>query len=208
MFVQILTRSLPYALLAILISAGTATATNIWYEPTDGELSDDYLNPTALTLTYGAGGDDIFFQTPESLTTDRDYFTITVASGYELSSLVLTQFDTSPSTNLGFIAVSSGASFATPPASPNPALLLGYALVGTAHVGTDILDDLGAAAGTIGFSGALGSGTYSFWAQDNTAFDEDWTLTFVTSPIPEPSTGLLMGLGLVGLSARRRALRA
>ena len=204
MFVQTLGRCLPYALLALLISTGTATAANIWNEPIDGELSDDYLNPTALTLTIGGASDDVFFQTPESLITDRDYFTITVASGYELSALVLAQFDTSPSTNLGFIAIASGANFPTSGASPNPALLLGYALVGAAHVGTDILDDLGAAAGTIGFSGSLGSGTYSFWAQDNTASDEDWTISFVTSPIPEPSTGLLMGLGLAGFGIIRR----
>ena len=77
-------------------------------------------------------------------------------------------------------------------------------LVGAAHVGTDILDDLGAAAGTIGFSGSLGSGTYSFWAQDTGAFDDIWSITFVTSPIPEPSTGLLVGLGLVGFGMIRR----
>jgi hypothetical protein len=64
-------------------------------------------------------------------------------------------------------------------------------------------------AGTVGCSGPSGSGTYSFWAQDNTAFDEDWTIAFVTLPIPKPSTALLLiSLGLVGLSARRRALRA
>ena len=81
-------------------------------------------------------------------------------------------------------------------------MILGWALVGTAHVGTDILDDLG--TNGIGFSGPLSSGIYTFWAQDNTAFDEDWTITFVTSPIPEPSTGLLMGLGLAGFGMIRR----
>ena len=59
------------------------------------------------------------------------------------------------------------------PISPNPSGLLGYALPSEADSGTDFFDLMGLASGAQGYSGPLGEGDYTFWAQETSPSADD-----------------------------------
>ena len=184
--------------------AASASADLMWDEAIDGDLSDDYQNPTQL-FTKGVNNHVIFTTVGADANggeQDREYFTFTIEEGYELVSLVLDNFETDPETNLGFIGVAQGSVFPTPPDNADPTALLGYALVGLSDVGNDILQAMGNGAGSQGFSGPLGAGTYTWWAQETGPSTDNWDLNFVVTEVPAP--GALALLGLAGLAARRR----
>ena len=182
----------------------TALADLMWDEAIDGDLSSDYLNPTQL-FTKGVNNHVIFTTVGAAENggnQDREYFTFTVAEGFELVSIVLDGFETSPESNLGFISIAEGSVFPTPPDAPDVTSLLGYYLPGVNDVGNDILQVMGQGGGSQGFTGPLGAGTYSFWAQETGPSTDNWDLNFVVTEVPAP--GALALLGLSGLVARRR----
>ena len=186
------------------VIGSTAAADLMWDEAIDGDLSSDYLSPTQL-FTKGVNNHVIFTtigQAENGGDQDREYFTFTVAEGYELVSIVLDGFETSPETNLGFIGIAAGSVFTTPPDAPDPTQLLGYYLPGVSDVGSDILQAMGQGGGSQGFSGALGAGSYSFWAQETGPSTDNWDLNFIVTEVPAPGALALIGLG--GLIARRR----
>ena len=196
------TKNTFFAVLACSAVVGsTAFADLMWDEAIDGDLSGDYLNPTQL-FTKGVNNHVIFTTVGANPDQDREYFTFTIAEGYQLSALILDVFETDPETNLGFIGVAEGSVFPTPPTNADPTALLGYALVGLADVGNDILQAIGQGAGSQNFSGPLGPGTYTWWAQETGPSTDNWDLNFVVTEIPAPGALALLGLG--GLAARRR----
>ena len=181
-----------------------ASADLMWDEAIDGDLSGDYLNPTQL-FTKGVNNHVIFTTIGAGENggdQDREYFTFTVAEGYELASIVLDGFVTSPETNLGFIGIAAGSAFPTPPTAPDVTSLLGYYLPGVSDIGGDILQAMGQGGGSQGFSGPLGAGSYTFWAQETGPSTDEWDLNFVVTAVPAPGALALLGLG--GLAARRR----
>jgi len=130
-------------------------------EMIDGDLSDDRNNPTDITLTLG---DNIITATQQGgASLDRDYFTITVPVGTELTGIVLDGYTVATSTNRGFIGIQAGDEFTEPPTGTDAANILGGLVYGTANLGDNILADAGAAPGFIGFSGPLPAGTYTIW---------------------------------------------
>jgi hypothetical protein len=105
-----------------------------------------------------------------------------------------------------FIAVQSGTTFSVTPAQADPAVLLGYAHYGTANttalVGTNILDDMAAQSGVIGFVPPLIGSDYTFWIQETGAQNVAYSFDFVV--VPESGTGALLALGLLGIALSRR----
>ena len=191
-------------LAACAVCGASATADLMWDEAIDGDLSSDYLNPTQL-FTKGVNNHVIFTTIGAAENggdQDREYFTFEVAQGYELVSIVLDGFETSPETNLGFIGIAAGSVIPTPPGAPDPTQLLGYYLPGVSDVGSDILQAMGQGGGSQGFSGPLGAGSYSFWAQETGPSTDNWDLNFIVTEVPAPGALALLGLG--GLAARRR----
>jgi MYXO-CTERM domain-containing protein len=176
----------------------------MWDEAIDGDLSGDYQNPTVLT-PKGVNNHVIFTTVGANPDQDREYFTFTIDEGYELSALILDVFDTDPDTNLGFLGVAEGTPFPTSPTDPDVTALLGYHHVGVADVGNDILQLMGAGLGAQGFSGPLGAGTYSYWAQETGPSTDDWDLNFIITPVPSP--GALALLGIAGIISGRRRRR-
>ena len=73
------------AVLAVFGSSGAPAAT-AWNESVQGDLSNDRLNPTAVTFTSGSN-QMVGAAGNAGSGVDRDYFKITVASGQELSSI-------------------------------------------------------------------------------------------------------------------------
>ena len=191
------------ALSCSCVFLSSAAADLMWDEAIDGDLSEDYLNPTQLEIK-GVNNHVVFTTIDLTGDPDREYFTFTIAEGYELSAVILDMFDTTPEFNLGFIGIASGSQFSTPPSAPDPGAMLGYALVGTTDVGTDILPFMAEGPGSQGFDGPLGAGTYSIWAQETSIAVDDWDLNFIVTEVPAPGVLALMGLGGVTLRRRRR----
>ena len=189
---------------ALAVFTTAASADLMWDEAIDGDLSGDYLNPTQL-YTKGVNN-HVIFTTVGSASNggeqDREYFTFEVAEGYELASIILDGFVTDPISNLGFIGIAAGDSFPTPPTAPDVTSLLGYYLPGVTDIGGDILQAMGQGGGSQGFSGPLGAGSYTFWAQETGPSTDEWDLNFVVTAVPAPGALALLGLG--GLAARRR----
>ena len=96
----------------------------------------------------------------------------------------------------------TGDYFSVDPANPDVTQLLGYYHYGVADIGLDILPAMGAGPGSIGFTGALGPGDYSFWVRQGGPDAADWDLNFVVTPAPGAIALLAFG-GLLGGSRRR-----
>ena len=194
-------------LAACAFLAGTASAGIMWDESIDGDISGDYMNPTQM-YTVGVNNHVIFTTVGDDPDEDREYFTFTIAEGYELASIVLDGFDTDPESNLGFLGVASGTSFPTSPTAPDVTQILGYALIGESDVGDDILQLMGQGSGSQGFTGPLGPGSYTFWAQETGPSTDDWDLNFIVtqgSAPAVPGPGALAGLiGIATIAGRRR----
>ena len=192
------------AVLLAGFTAGIASADLMWDEAIDGDLSGDYLAPTQL-YTKGVNNHVIFTTVGAEANggeQDREYFTLTIDEGFELAAIILDGFETDPETNLGFIGVAAGNVFPTPPDAPDVTSLLGYYLPGVNDIGNDILQAMGSGGGSQGFSGPLGAGTYTFWAQETGPSTDNWDLNFIVTEIPAP--GALALLGVAGLASRRR----
>jgi hypothetical protein len=178
-----------------LFLAASASAAVIWNEAIQGDLSDDRFSPTAFDLTLGTSS---ILGTVEA--GDRDFVTISVPAGLELSQLILADYDGID--GIAFIGVVTGEQFTVNPDLPVISDLLGYALFGTsiAPLGTDYLPEMGLAFGTIGFTPPLESGSYSFWIQQTgTLSSYQWD--FVVTPEPA-SLALLL---LAGATFARRS---
>jgi hypothetical protein len=189
----------PTRLLAILLLLPTAAGAFSISESVDGDSSGDRLVPTALVASLGSNT-----LTGSTVSGDLDYVRITLPPNLWLSSLVLTSVTSAD--DLAFIAVQSGTTFSVTPAQADPAVLLGYAhfgTSGTATPATDILDNMAAAFGVIGFTPPLIGSDYTFWIQQTSAQAFGYAFDFVV--VPESGTGALVLLGLLGLALARRA---
>jgi len=182
--------------LFISMQAGAAV---VWDEQINGDLSGDYQNPTVLTLNVG--DNHIIFDTVD---TDLEYFTFNVAAGFGLSSVVVDDFVSTLTTELAFLAVATGTAFPTPSNAVDPTTLLGWVHFGLDDLDDDILLTMGDGLGALGFNGPLGTGDYTFWAQENGSNSDHVDLNFVLSVIPEPSSLALAVVGLLALGRRKR----
>lgn len=161
--------------LSLLFVVGSVSADSSYDEAIDGDLSDDRFNPTSLVFSPGVNR-----ITSSSVAGDRDYFTVHIPTGLQLYALILTDFVSVD--DVAFVAVQAGTTFTEPPDAADPANILGYMHHGAAHVGTDILDDIGMGAGAIGFTPPLTSGNYTFWSQETGPDSATYTFEFVVLP--------------------------
>lgn len=155
------------------------TTRTLYAESAGGDLAGDGAAPTALTAA--AGGNIL---SASSVQGDREYFKFEVPSGHQLEAIFLTGYQSSD--EKAFIAVQQGATFTEPPTGTNVAKLLGYSHFGPSvePVGSNLLDNMGAGAGAIGFSGALSSGVYTFWTQQTGSSATAYEFNFVISEAP------------------------
>ena len=195
-----------FTLLA-LFSLTYAVADN-YDESVNGDLSGDRTMPTSISLSAGSNT-----VRATSVTGDREYWTVNVPAGNQLSALNVVNWVSID--NLGFIAVQNGTTFTEPPTMTNVANLLGYSHFGPGNstVGTDILDDIGMGAGSMMFTPPLPAGNYCFWSQQTSGNPATYTLDLVvTSVVPVPALSTVstvlacLGIALILLAGHRRLL--
>lgn len=187
------------AALALAATCGMASAGSVYNEVPDGDLSGDGLNTT--DLTFSEGSNEVHGTTGRNPLgiADREYFSFEVPAGFKLTSVLLLTDTTTGGT--GFLGIQSGPQVTLPFTPPNAAGLLGWVHYEDVHIGTDILDDLGASAfGATGFIPPLGPGTYSVWLQDTSFGEHKFGLDFVLKSVPDQGTGVL-GIALGSLAA-------
>jgi hypothetical protein len=190
------------AALALSTLAPASTRAAIFYDEFhQGDLSNNRFAPTPFTLTAGdneligeLAGPDV------SGNIDRDYYSVTIPSGYVLSQLTL-EFYVSADYQ-AFIGIQPGPIFPNDPSTVQPGDLLGWLHFGPPYVNTDILPLMG--GNGQGFTPPLPAGTYSIWAQQ---LDDvtDYEMDYVVTPVPAP--GCLAAAGLLGIVLSRRRRR-
>ncbi len=146
----------------VLVAAAPLPAATVWNESINGDISNNRLAPTSVTLAPGSN--DVIGSVQGS-PSDIDYLTINVPSGDELSQIILESFTSTD--QKGFIGVQSGTTFTQPPTGTDVTQLLGYTHFGpgAGNVGADILPSMGIGAGAQGFTAPLAAGPYTFWIQ-------------------------------------------
>jgi hypothetical protein len=198
----------------VLLASGflygaAAHGDTIYNESVSGDLSNNGLAPTVLTVSPGSN--DVYGTTGKSTAgvIDRDYFTFTVPQGLELTAItVLPGTQTLGTLGASFIGIESGPEVTVSTAATTATGLLGWFHYDTGDIGVDILPLMGTSGlGSTGFTGWLPAGTYSFWVQEASAGTVPYGLEFtVATPEPASWTMLLTGLTLlVGKTARRAA---
>lgn len=142
-----------------------------------GDLSGSPASPHPLTLD--AGGNQVL---GSASALDFDLLRITVPANHTLDSLVVVHHT---DVNQVFAGVQAGATWTAGTGNDvDPSQLLGWVNFPTnphhGHTGEDILDDIGAGAGSIGFTAPLPSGVYTFLFQASSAAI-DYGLSFNVS---------------------------
>ena len=167
-----------FCLLLTAACSSPALAAIVYDESVDGELSGVLASATPIATSVGSnhvsgvvGG--ATFNSPVG----RDIFTLEVQSGQQLAAVILQTYDSAE--DQSFFAVEAGTALTS---VTSAASLLGSALIGDetgAEQGDDVLDDLGNAFfGGAGFSSSLGPGSYTFWFQDTSLPDVNYTFDF------------------------------
>ncbi|MEM9478839.1 MAG: PEP-CTERM sorting domain-containing protein [Verrucomicrobiota bacterium] len=193
--------SLP--LLVLFATASLVHAVVVYDEGASGDLSSDNLSPTPIVLLPGSN--DILGTTTSS-PLDRDFFTVTVPTGFELTQVILETYQPTGGNLQSFFGLEIGNQITS---VVDSSTLLGWLLVGFQpgiQEGDDVLDDLAAGAFfTTPFSIPLGPGDYTFWYQETngpTAYGFDLDV----QPIPEPSVAGLFALAGFAALRRRRVV--
>lgn len=187
------------AVAALLMAAAAGAQAFVHDEALDGDLSGDRLAPTWLTAVPGSN-----LLAMRSTTGDRDYVGFTVPAGWQLSSVFHLSYASTD--DLSFMALQAGTTLTEPPTGTNVANLLGWYHFGVASAGTEIIDNLAAGPGAIGFAPPLGAGPYTFWIQQ-TGAAATYSFDFVLTAVPEPGTPALALLGGLALAAMFRRPR-
>lgn len=161
------------ASLGVLLGCPSVSSDVLYDESVDGALSTDRFAPTDMGALSG-GSNNVLATTSSGIS---EFYSLTVPVNARLDALIVEDYQGLDP--VAFIGVVTGTPFTVDPASPDVAALLGYTHYGAADIGLDILQVIGAGAGSQGFNGALGPGTYSFWVRQGSANPSTWDLNYV-----------------------------
>jgi hypothetical protein len=183
------------ALLSITPCMG---AVFVYDEAISGDVSDNYLLP--LLFSPSAGTSTIRGTISDS---DRDLFTINIASGLSLDSIRLLSYTTDSENpeNVSYLLSQPGAFLSAPPDNDfsDP---IGYIGFGEWAEGREILRFL-TTGPPYDYANKLGPGDYAFWVNEtgpNSSYSFSFTVT--ENSVPEPSVFMVL-LVSVGFLCRR-----
>lgn len=172
-------------------------------ESINGDLSNLRLSPTARTLELGTQTlNGTFGPSGTQGVPDLDYLTVTVLAGQQISALFVRAADVGGGAS--FIGVQQGTQVTIPYNTVDPSPLLGYTHFYTTSVDNDILPLMGLGAGSVGFSGPLGAGQYTFWIMelaDDRTFS--YSYDFEVTSVPAPATASFLVALAAHLAGRR-----
>lgn len=200
--------SMPRLLLAAAVTAGLVSgvqAATVWNEAVSGDLANVGATPTAVS--FAVGSNVVLGTTGRNGAgvVDRDYFTFTLAAGWQIDTITVLPGSTFlGGSGVSFIGMQVGPVMTVDPNSGSAEGLLGWWLYNENDIGVDILQQMGASPGAVGFSGALPSGTYTVWVQETGTGVANYGFDFAVSQVPEPASVLMMLAGVAGLGALRR----
>ena len=186
-------------------SAPAAAELVVFDESRDGDASDNRFAPTMVALGSGMNILRGFSgQSPTPDVHDLDYVTFTVPVGFQLETFVL------QSANVGgafsFVGLQAGPTITIPAdwtSIDTP--LLGWAHVGSADVGQNLLAYMRVSPGAVGFSGPLPACTYALWIMELNTDVHSYSFGLGVTTVPEPS--VLATLLAIGALRRRRGRR-
>lgn len=182
---------------AALSICSSSFAGVLWNEAVNGDLTGNRFAPHQLTATIGSN--------TIAATTgigDLEFYTIIIPTGMELFAIEHTEYISDDFQM--FIGMVTGDQFTVDPSNPDVSLLYGYTLYGTGTLGQDILGEIATGPGAIGFTGPLGAGSYTLWAQQ-TGLSSVHTLDYKVQAVPEPGSIFAMTLGILALIKKKRA---
>lgn len=179
-------------------------AASVVDESTLGDFSDERLAPTALRLAPGVtvlGGWFGASAVPDQH--DLDYVTLTVPAGHVLSRMTLEEAYVGGA--FSFVGMQAGPVVTIPATwTQIESPLLGWAHFGSATVGLDLLPDMAASPGSVGFAAPLPAGTYALWIMELDRSEAyRYALGLEVTPVPAPATVVAMA-AVAALGHRRR----
>ncbi|MEP4079904.1 PEP-CTERM sorting domain-containing protein [Haloferula sp.] len=180
------------SLLSLFLVPAASAAT--YAENINGELSRIHTSPTSFGLDLGSN------RLSGSLTgngIDIDLFTLTVPADAAITEIRIIEFSGGGPSG-SFLGFQPGSTLDAPPATAFAGGPIGYAIISPSNAAVDA-DVLGTiTGGGLPFSGAtsLPTGQYAGWLNE-TGAGSTYTIDFVVSAVPEPSSGLL---GLIGMA--------
>jgi PEP-CTERM motif len=208
-------KSLFSAAICALLAAAPAKAI-IFDEAVSGDLSNNPLAPTALTLTPGSNSVIGSVNGFPPGTDAQDWVSFTIPAGFVMTSYVNSKYVSAD--DQGFTGFQVGSSFSGDVFTEGS--YAGYAHFGFAAtnpdgtppsttVGVDLLPLMANpsfAPGATGFSPPLHAGTYTFLIQQGNPTTTSYQFDMNVRSVPEPGSSLcLLGIGgLVILALRRR----
>ncbi|MFL5328936.1 MAG: PEP-CTERM sorting domain-containing protein [Gemmataceae bacterium] len=206
------------ALIVLISVASTSRASVLWNESTSGDLSNNQAAPSTFVLLNGTNSVIGSVQGPSPAGPDpRDWVTVTVPVGFQMTQYVNAAYS---STDVqGFTGFQAGSVFVGAFGS-SASVYNGFSHFGTAaansgfstfnSIGVDLLPVMQQQSppqGAQGFTIPLAAGDYSFIIQQTGSALTNYQFDFVVTPVPEPSSMLLLGIGGVAAVARWRKRR-
>jgi hypothetical protein len=203
-------------LVSVVLIANSPSAVGqvvLWNESTQGELSHLQPTPTILPNLQLGTNSVIGSVNNTAGANPRDWFTVTVPTGLVLTQYVNSAFN---STDVqGFTGFQIGTPFIGAFAS-DPTVYTGFSHFGTAaqnsgfsafnSIGVDlfpIMNQQSVPAGAHGFGLPLPAGQYTFIVQQTGSALTTYQFDFVTAPVPEPTSMVMVGIAGLAMGWRR-----
>lgn len=200
--------SLAAATVALSIAAplGHVASAALHLESINGDLSGTSASPTPFTLTAGANT-----LSGDASPSDFDIVAITIPTGHQLDSFILTQYTNDSEFGSSFMGLQPGNTWTTGMGTGVAGdKLIGWEVFDASLANTNLLPLMAANGASLnpsgGFSVPLPAGTYTLLLQDTaTAFT--YAFSFNVSTVPEPATLGIAGTAVALLALRRRQPR-